>query len=268
MRIGDQFDAAEMFSRGCVSYRNTPDFPYDELISIYIEAINLYEDTENPGKAAKLLQDVGVYEEERADWRKAVEAYEEAVVHLFTETKEAQAYQLQLKVADLCMANAQYAKGAELFEKTGVYSSASTMLRWSVTTYFFKAVLCVIALEAFQKREGEKSVSHSHRDKPKDSEDEDEESKHLSDGEHKEPPEELAGAYAAMERFEEQHPPSAGSKEFKFIEELLTCYHARDLPGFEAAVQHNSFVYLDKPALALVAHMKTAPIWTEQPSLQ
>lgn len=44
-----------------------------------------------------LCADVGVYEEDKGDWQKAAEAYEEAAALLLIETKEAQAYQVSQK---------------------------------------------------------------------------------------------------------------------------------------------------------------------------
>ncbi|XP_039253410.2 alpha-soluble NSF attachment protein-like [Styela clava] len=134
----------------------------DAAIKCLTRAIDIYTDMGRFTVAAKHHISVAeIYENETSKLEEAISHYERAADFYKGEDSTSSANKCWLKVAAYAAQLEQYTKAIELYERVGMSSMNSPLLKYSVKEYFFKSALChfclggtIDAMQSLEKYEG------------------------------------------------------------------------------------------------------------------
>ncbi|KUI67249.1 hypothetical protein VM1G_03523 [Cytospora mali] len=136
-------DAANTYVDAFKVYR--PESPEDAARCLEF-SINQYCAKGNFRRAASHKESLGdVFENQLADMKRALEAYEAAAGWYESDGASALANKLWLKVADIAALDGDYPKAIDNYEKVAHQSINNNLMRYSVKEYFLKAGICYLA---------------------------------------------------------------------------------------------------------------------------
>lgn len=119
-----------------------------ETTRVFNIAIKMHLENNRFATAAKLYKELGDVAVEDSDFHKAIEHFGNAADCYMTENQTTTANQCKLKIAQLCAQVEDYQRAIQLYEEIALSSLDNNLLKWSVKDYYFKALLCQMALDA------------------------------------------------------------------------------------------------------------------------
>lgn len=134
----------------------------ESAIKCLCGAIDIYTDMGRFTVAAKHHISIAeIYENDTSKLEKAISHYEQAADFYKGEESTSSANKCWLKVAAYAAQLEQYTKAIDLYERVGMASMDSPLLKYSVKEYFFKSALChfclggtIDAKQSMEKYEG------------------------------------------------------------------------------------------------------------------
>eukprot|EP01083_Nonionella_stella_P003679 10585_1 len=121
---------------------------YKKAIEAYKNAIQLNLDADRFGQAARLQEEIGDMLAEDDHLNEAIEAYEQSADYYDAENDTGNKNKRLLKVAHMCGKAQKWEKAIQIFETTAKQSVDNNLLRWKVKEYIFKAMLLTICMLA------------------------------------------------------------------------------------------------------------------------
>eukprot|EP01083_Nonionella_stella_P289445 984934_1 len=119
---------------------------YKKAINAYKNAIQLNLDADRFGQAARLQEEIGDMLAEDDHLDEAIESYEQSADYYEAENDTGKKNKRLLKVAHMCGKAKKYEKAIKIFENTAKQSADNNLLRWKVKEYIFKAMLLQICM--------------------------------------------------------------------------------------------------------------------------
>lgn len=202
-------DAAKAYKNGNVK----------EAIKTYRIAAEMKMENNQFQQAAKLLNEIAMLEEKNMNIKGAIKAYTDAADCFASEGSSSSESQSLLKVAELCAGQEDYVRAIQIYEKVAANALESTLLKYSVKDYFFKALLCNLVLGA--KADDMKEVEEK------------------------------------VESYQDMHPAFDGDRGCKLIQQCLEAFNADDVDGFTDHVFKFDKIYkLDNWTAGLLLQVK------------
>ena len=121
---------------------------YKKAIEAYKNAIQLQLDADRFGQAARLQEEIGDMLADDEHFDEAIEAYEQSADYYEAENDTGNKNKRLLKVAHMCGKARKWEKAIKIFENIAKTSVDNNLLRWKVKEYVFKAMLLQICMLA------------------------------------------------------------------------------------------------------------------------
>eukprot|EP01083_Nonionella_stella_P203433 742305_1 len=121
---------------------------YKKAIEAYKNAIQLNLDADRFGQAARLQEEIGDMLAEDDHLDESIEAFEQSADYYDAENDTGNKNKRLLKVAHMCGKAHKWEKAIQIFENTAKASVDNNLLRWKVKEYLFKAILLTICMLA------------------------------------------------------------------------------------------------------------------------
>jgi len=193
-KISNQLEAVNAYTNAAKAYKNGNT---KEAIKTFRIAAEMRMEGNQFQQAAKLYQEIGAIEEKNMNMKGAIKAYSDAADCFQSEGSGPSESQALLKVAELSAQEEDYARAIQIYEKVAATALESTLLKYSVKDYFFKAGLCQMVLCAReQKGSGMKELEDK------------------------------------LERYKEQHPAFDGDRSCKLLEACAKAFDDDDVDAF------------------------------------
>lgn len=191
-----------------------------DAVRMYKVVVAKLQEANKFSQAAKILKQIAEIWEDEMKVDEAIEAYEKAAEYYEMENSSTTANAMHLKVADFCAEKGEYGKAIGIYQKVAAASLDSALTKWSVTDYYFRALLCSFAQESASQNEC-KSTREAH------------------------------------ENYCDAHPPFAGSREGKLVADLLDQFDAGDVTAFtDSLFAFNQISQLDNFKSGLLLKVK------------
>ncbi|KAJ3256908.1 hypothetical protein HK103_005026 [Boothiomyces macroporosus] len=145
-KLGERDEASGCYINASKSYKK--EFPKEAVEALKLAVMILTEKGRFSSAASNQKQIAEIYEQDIGDYTSAMEAYELAAEWYQGEDSNAQANACLLKVAQFAASAADYEKAVDIFEKVASKSLDNNLTKWSVREYLFKAMICVLCLNA------------------------------------------------------------------------------------------------------------------------
>ncbi|KAI9090806.1 soluble NSF attachment protein [Phlyctochytrium arcticum] len=170
LRMNERDEASSAFLNASKAFKkNSP----QDAVSALQQAVELLTERGRFSVAANNQKMIAeIYENDLADFEKALHAYEIAAEWYSGEDSNAQANGCLLKVGQFAAQVEQYDKAIESFEKVASNSMNSALTRFSLKDYFLKAGLCYLcagdtvrtrsALERYRNMDANFETSREH----------------------------------------------------------------------------------------------------------
>lgn len=142
-KINNQLEAVNAYTNAAKAYKNGN---IKESIKTFRIAAEMRMESNQFQQAAKLYQEIGAIEEKNMNMKGAIKAYSDAADCFKSEGSGPSEGQALLKVADLSASEEDYARAISIYEKVANNALESTLLKYSVKDYLFKASLCQLVL--------------------------------------------------------------------------------------------------------------------------
>jgi alpha-soluble NSF attachment protein len=190
-KISNQLEAVNAYTNAAKAYKNGNT---KEAIKTFRIAAEMRMENNQFQQAAKLYQEIGAIEEKNMNMKGAIKAYSDAADCFQSEGSGPSENQALLKVAELSASEEDYARAISIYEKVSATALESTLLKYSVKDYFFKAALCQFVLCA--KAQDMKVLEDK------------------------------------LERYKDQHPAFDGDRSSKLIEACAKAFEDDDVDAF------------------------------------
>lgn len=144
-KAGNRHDAATNYVDAAHCFKKSD---LNEAVKCLLKAIEIYTDMGRFTMAAKQHQAIAeMYETEFTDYERAVHHYQLAADYFRGEESNASANKCMLKVAQYSAQLENYEKAIEIYEAIAKTSLESSMLKYSVKEYYFRAALCHLCVD-------------------------------------------------------------------------------------------------------------------------
>ncbi|KAJ3272259.1 hypothetical protein HDV01_005798 [Terramyces sp. JEL0728] len=145
-KLGERDESSGCYINASKSYKK--EFPKEAVEALKLAVAILTEKGRFSSAASNQKQIAEIFEQDIGDFASAMEAYEVAAEWYQGEDANAQANACLLKVAQFAASAADYEKAIDIFEKVASKSLDNNLTKWSVREYLFKAMICVLCLDA------------------------------------------------------------------------------------------------------------------------
>eukprot|EP00033_Pygsuia_biforma_P001116 GCRY01001273.1.p1 GENE.GCRY01001273.1~~GCRY01001273.1.p1 ORF type:complete len:285 (+),score=48.90 GCRY01001273.1:121-975(+) len=143
LRLNNQHEAAMAYVDSANCYKKFSD---PDAIRCLERAVEIFTDMGKFSIAAKTQKDVAEMLEGTAELQQAIEAFNKAADYYECEESASTANQCKLKAALYYAQLENYSEAIAIYEKIANNSVDSSLTRWSVKDYFFRATLCHVLL--------------------------------------------------------------------------------------------------------------------------
>ncbi|OAD54880.1 Soluble NSF attachment protein [Eufriesea mexicana] len=142
-------EAVECYQRAANMFKMAKNWSSaGKAISCLLKAIEIYTDMGRFTMAAKHHQSIAeMYESEAVDLERAVHHFEQAADYFRGEESNSSANKCLLKVAQYAAQLENYEKAIQIYEQVASASLESSLLKYSVKEYFFRAALCHLCVD-------------------------------------------------------------------------------------------------------------------------
>jgi len=195
-----------------------------EALKYYKIAVDLHTANNRFATAAKLYKEIAELEEKDGHVTSAIKAWADAADCYFAEDSSTSGNQCLLQVAALCATDGDYKRAAATFEKVAQSSlEGSKLVQYSVKDYMYKAALCLFVDCAKNKGGEVKEVEK------------------------------------AIEKYKDLFPAFDGSRECKFLEDIVKAFDDGDVETFTGHVfKYDQVLKLDNWQASMLLEIKTA----------
>ncbi|KAF5305529.1 hypothetical protein FQA39_LY01620 [Lamprigera yunnana] len=144
-KIGFRHDAAVNYVDAANCYKK---FDTNEAVNCLLKAIEIYTDMGRFTVAAKHHISIGeLYENGIVELDRAGQHYEQAADYFRSEECHSFANKCLLKVAQFAAQLENYQKSIDIYEQVSTISLESSLLKYSVKEYLFRATLCHLCVD-------------------------------------------------------------------------------------------------------------------------
>lgn len=191
----------------------------------YDVAVRRHMDNNRFSMAAKLYKELASIHESEMRLPEAIAAYSHAADCYMSEDSQTSAHQCLLKVADYSAQSDDFKRAIDIYERVAQASLDNNLTKWSVSQYLFKAGLCHLVLGSQNN--------------------------------------DVTEATSALEKYKEWHAQFEGSRECKFLEDILKAWEDKDTEKFTDVVfEYDQISKLDPwksgLLLAIKNHLKAS----------
>jgi alpha-soluble NSF attachment protein len=205
----------------------------NDAVRVFEQVVAKQQENNKFSVAAKLYKEIAELEETDVKLGNAITAYERAADCFRADDANTSANQMLLKVADLSAMEADYKRAIEIYEKIASESMDNNLTKYSVPEYYFKSVLCNLALSAKLGNDNGRL------------------------------------AQDALMRYKDLFAAFETSKECKFLEKLLPPFEERDPDAFADVVfDYDNMYKLDKWKMELLHRAKKSIMGDEEVDLK
>jgi len=215
-------------SEGCNYYINAAkafkNISATDSLKYYKIAVDLHTANNRFSTAAKLYKEIAELEEKEMRTTQAIKAWSDAADCYFAEDSTTSGNQCLLQMATLCATDGDYRRAATTFEKVSQSSlEGSKLVQYSVKDYMYKAALCWF-VECAKNQGGE-----------------------------------LKEVEKAIEKYKDMYPAFDGSRECKFLEDIVKAFDEGDTEAFTGCVfKFDQVLKLDNWQASMLLEIKTA----------
>jgi len=214
----NQSEALQHYINAGKCYKNTSP---KMAIKMFTIAVTQTQEGDKFSSAAKLWKDIAELEEKAMNPKEAIKAWTECA-NCYTACDSAtSANSAFLKVAELAAEEEDYKRAIQIYEKVSASSAESSLGRWSVRDYLFKAILCHFV-------QGAKSGD-------------------------------IKGATATLKKYKTDYPMFEDSREAKLVENCLATFEDLDVEKFTGYVRDfDRMTKLDNWTAKILLEIKNA----------
>lgn len=145
LKQSNKHDASNLYVDAGLCFKKSD--PH-EAINSYLKGIEIMTDMGRFSTAAKHHMTVAeIYESDVVDLERAIAHFEQAAEYFKGEESTTHANRCLLNVARYSAQLEQYTKAIEIYEQVGESSIESSLLKYSVKEYFFRAALCHLCVD-------------------------------------------------------------------------------------------------------------------------
>ncbi|XP_065201009.1 alpha-soluble NSF attachment protein [Planococcus citri] len=145
LKAGNRHDAATNYVDAAHCFKKSD---LNEAVKCLLKVIEIYTDMGRFTMAAKQHQSIAeMYETEFVDYERAIHHYQLAADYFRGEESNASANKCMLKVAQYSAQLENYPKAIQIYEEIAQSSLDSSLLKYSVKEYFFRAALCHMCVD-------------------------------------------------------------------------------------------------------------------------
>jgi alpha-soluble NSF attachment protein len=215
-KLSNEGEAVAAYTNAAKAYKNGNS---KEAIKTFRIAAEMRMESNQFQQAAKLHQEIAAIEEKNLNIKGAIKAYTDAADCFQSEGSVPSENQALLKVAELCAGEEDYVRAITIYEKVAAAALESTLLKYSVKDYMFKAALCQLVLCA---KDGDMKT--------------------LED---------------KLEKYKDQHPAFDGDRSCKLLEACMKAFEDEDVEAFTNHVFNYDKIYkLDNWTASLLLIVK------------
>lgn len=148
LKLDSAFEADNLYVQAAKCCKNSSEKSGLQDAIRYLKIVSKSQLSNNKfSSAAKTMKEIAEIYESLDEFSNAVAAYEDAAKYYQAEDSPTTANQCLLKVADIISVKMEdFRRAAQLYEKVAIDSMDNTLTKWSVKDYFFKALLCQLAV--------------------------------------------------------------------------------------------------------------------------
>jgi len=144
-KIGGKHDAATNFVDAANCFKKSDP---KEAVNCLSKAIEIYTDMGRFTIAAKHHQTIAeLYENDIADFERAMQHYEKAADYFRGEESNSSANKNMLKVALHAATLENYERATQIYEQVAASALESSLIKYSAKDYFFRAALCHLCVD-------------------------------------------------------------------------------------------------------------------------
>ena len=180
-------------------------YDISNAVKMFLISGQMHQEDNRFSAAAKLYKDIGNCYERLLNTKDAIIIYSKAADLYEAEDATSNANQCRQKVSELYVENGEYQKALELYEKISKSSLESNVGKWTAKDYFYKALMCKFVLLARSNQ--------------------------------------VELLQEKIENYKDLLPSLDGSRECKFIEDILQSYIDDDIEKFSDIVFKYNEIY-------------------------
>jgi len=190
-------------------------------IKMFTIAVTQTQEGDKFSSAAKLWKEIAELEEKSMNPKEAIKAWTECANCYTACDSASSANSAFLKVAELAAEEEDYKRAIQIYEKVSVTSAESSLGRWSVRDYLFKASLCHFV-------QGAKAGD-------------------------------VKSATTTIKKYKSEYPMFEDSREAKLVEGCLATFEELDVDKFTACVRdYDKMSKLDNWTAKILLEIKNA----------
>lgn len=197
------FEAADKYLKAAHQYKHIDP---EQAMQLYEISVQIMMDNNRLSTAAKTWKEIGELWEKESDVTRALHAWTKACDCFEAEDQNANAIACIVKIAGLHGDNEEYRDAMEHYEKAATKALDTNVNKHMTKDYLYKALLCQLVLSAKEN-------------------------------------DTMLGAENAIERYKDQEPKFDGSRECRFVEDIIIAYKADDVDQFEKIVFEYDRIY-------------------------
>jgi len=214
--MGLEYEVIASYTNAAKAYKNSD---ATKAVANFRKAAELQMTSGKFQQAGKVLMELAGIEEKQAHVKNALKAYTEAADCFLADGSVPSENQALLKVAELSAGEGDYLGAIKIYEKVSAAALESTLMKFSVKDYFFKASLCQM-VECANKGD-------------------------MQPLDHK------------LESYKEQYPAFDGDRSCKFFESCMKAFEDDDVEAFTGHVSgYDKMIKFDNWTVALLLAVK------------
>jgi alpha-soluble NSF attachment protein len=215
-KMGLEYEVIASYTNAAKAYKNSD---ATKAVANFRKAAELQMTSGKFQQAGKVLMELAGIEEKQAHVKNALKAYTEAADCFLADGSVPSENQALLKVAELSAGEGDYLGAIKIYEKVSAAALESTLLKFSVKDYFFKAALCQMA--ACAKNGDMKALE------------------------------------AKLESYKDQYPAFDGDRSCKLLESCMKAFEDDDIEAFTGHVfSYDKMIKFDNWTAALLLVVK------------